>query len=209
MERMNSRQGNNRGFNLIEAAIVLGLVGLVVGGIWSAASNYLENQRVQRYAADILSINQCVKNKFPRLQCDSVLCHFSTWYESWAQTKFFDDIGCIPASIERRKNGGATIYYDGFGKVFFTTLYVHSGEPALTIGIGGQSGASPLQQNKNSVSECAKFSNSIARAARSKELSYIQVGIHTHPDYASLSLADWTNICSSGNGTSVAIRFKP
>lgn len=37
-----------RGFNLVEAAIVLGVVGLVIGGIWSAASairtNYLVNQ---------------------------------------------------------------------------------------------------------------------------------------------------------------------
>lgn len=32
------------GFNLIEAAIVLGVVGLVIGGIWVAASAVRNNQ---------------------------------------------------------------------------------------------------------------------------------------------------------------------
>jgi hypothetical protein len=33
-------QRNRRGFNLIEAAIVLGVVGIVLGGLWSAATTY-------------------------------------------------------------------------------------------------------------------------------------------------------------------------
>lgn len=35
-----------RGFNLIEAAIVLGVVGLVIGGIWVAAAAVSENMKV-------------------------------------------------------------------------------------------------------------------------------------------------------------------
>jgi len=35
-----------RGFNLVEAAIVLGVVGLVIGGIWTAASSVAHNQKV-------------------------------------------------------------------------------------------------------------------------------------------------------------------
>lgn len=35
-----------RGFNLIEAAIVLGVIGLVIGGIWVAAAKVQQNMRV-------------------------------------------------------------------------------------------------------------------------------------------------------------------
>ena len=45
---MQQRHNHKRGFNLIEAAIVLAVVGLVIGGIWVAASavrdNYKANQ---------------------------------------------------------------------------------------------------------------------------------------------------------------------
>ena len=37
-----------RGFNLIESAIVLGFVGLVIGGIWTAASAVMENYKLKR-----------------------------------------------------------------------------------------------------------------------------------------------------------------
>lgn len=39
---------NRRGFSLIEAAIVLGVVGLVIGGIWIAASAVRENLKIER-----------------------------------------------------------------------------------------------------------------------------------------------------------------
>lgn len=42
-----------RGFNLIEAAIVLGVVGAVVGGIWTAASSVIENFMIGKVERDI------------------------------------------------------------------------------------------------------------------------------------------------------------
>ena len=35
-----------RGFNLVEAAIVLGVVGLVIGGIWTAAAAVNRNMKL-------------------------------------------------------------------------------------------------------------------------------------------------------------------
>ncbi len=37
-----------RGFNLVEAAIVLGVIGLVIGGIWVAASEVTKNRTVSK-----------------------------------------------------------------------------------------------------------------------------------------------------------------
>jgi len=39
------RSSWRRGFNLVEAAIVLGIVGLVIGGIWVAASSIASNMK--------------------------------------------------------------------------------------------------------------------------------------------------------------------
>lgn len=38
--------GQKQGFNLIESAIVLGVLGVVIGGIWLAASVVIENRKI-------------------------------------------------------------------------------------------------------------------------------------------------------------------
>lgn len=42
-----------RGFNLIEAAVVLGIVGLVIGGIWVAAATLNEQWKAARHAQQL------------------------------------------------------------------------------------------------------------------------------------------------------------
>lgn len=53
-----------RGFNLVEAAIVLGVVGLVIGGIWVAASAVTNNLKITDTKKAILSISQGARNLF-------------------------------------------------------------------------------------------------------------------------------------------------
>ncbi|MEJ0061952.1 MAG: type 4 pilus major pilin [Alphaproteobacteria bacterium] len=55
------RRRSAKGFNLIEAAIVLGIVGLVVGGIWVAATSVYTNMRAKRATEQLLSIAQNVR----------------------------------------------------------------------------------------------------------------------------------------------------
>jgi hypothetical protein len=43
-----------RGFNLIEAAIVLGVVGLVIGGIWVAASSVSRTMGINQIVKDVM-----------------------------------------------------------------------------------------------------------------------------------------------------------
>lgn len=47
------RDRARKAFSLIEAAIVLGVVGLVIGGIWWAASAVRDAQKIQRLSEDI------------------------------------------------------------------------------------------------------------------------------------------------------------
>lgn len=62
--KMRRRRAANKGFNLIEAAIVLGIVGLVVGGIWVAATSVYANLRSKRATDELLGIAQSVRALF-------------------------------------------------------------------------------------------------------------------------------------------------
>lgn len=50
-----------RGFTLTEAAIVLGIVGLILGAIWVAAASVYDNMRVQKANTQLLQIVQNVR----------------------------------------------------------------------------------------------------------------------------------------------------
>lgn len=51
-----------RGFNLIEAAIVLGVIGLVIGGIWVAASEVNKRNTANQIARDTMYFMQSCYN---------------------------------------------------------------------------------------------------------------------------------------------------
>lgn len=61
---VNKTKKSQRGFNLIEAAIVLGIVGLVIGGIWVAASAVQENMRKSDASKGMIQIVQNVRNLY-------------------------------------------------------------------------------------------------------------------------------------------------
>ena len=187
---MQQRSNQKKGFSLIEAAIVLAVVGLVIGGIWVAAANMYESWRINQYANAMLSIRKCVQNKFPRLECDYItLCLPYTDVGYLTETKFFDDIGCIPSNIIVRDNNR---YEDVFGGRFVVVLdggRLHPWAKPITI------------------AQCAKLAHSIARSVTSNELNYLQVGIAVHGNYKNISLQNWTSYCKN-DGRDVILDFK-
>lgn len=54
-----AKKKSKNGFNLIEAAIVLGIVGLIVGGIWVAAATVRENMKVNLI---VTGVSQTIDN---------------------------------------------------------------------------------------------------------------------------------------------------
>jgi prepilin-type N-terminal cleavage/methylation domain-containing protein len=58
----NVSQRRRRGFTLTEAAIVLGIVGLVLAAVWVAASAVYNNMRISQATQQILMIAQAVRS---------------------------------------------------------------------------------------------------------------------------------------------------
>ncbi len=59
-----TRHDNQLGFNLIEAALVLGIVGLIIGGIFAAWGNVESQQRVRRAADMTTTIVQQIRTTY-------------------------------------------------------------------------------------------------------------------------------------------------
>lgn len=57
-------KNSKKGFNLIEIAIVLAVVGLVIGGIYVAAASVTDNQRKQKAQSQLLTIVQNMRNTY-------------------------------------------------------------------------------------------------------------------------------------------------
>ncbi len=54
----------NKGFTLIEIAIVLTIVGLIIGGIWIAAATVFSNNKTQLLTKDVIQVIQNTKTLF-------------------------------------------------------------------------------------------------------------------------------------------------
>lgn len=64
ISKLNQKIKARRGFNLIEAAIVLGVVGLVIGGIWVAAAAVQSNMKKSDASRGLIQIVQNVRNLY-------------------------------------------------------------------------------------------------------------------------------------------------
>jgi len=70
------KTGNLRGFSLIEAAIVLGIIALVVGGIWTAASSVRERRRISETYTGVIESAYNLKRTF---NGNTVGTSFANW----------------------------------------------------------------------------------------------------------------------------------
>lgn len=105
-------QKQRHGFNLVESAIVLGIVGLVIGGIWLAAAEINERMKIQRTIEQLASIVNCVREKL------------EPWHVVSEATSGIRNLGCLPPDSVRRN------YSSGYK---ISTAYW----PRVSVGIDG------------------------------------------------------------------------
>ena len=58
------QQKKKRGFTLTEIAIVLGIIGLILGAIWVAAGAVYQNLRVSKAQTELLQITQAIRTLY-------------------------------------------------------------------------------------------------------------------------------------------------
>ncbi len=69
---MKQRHNNKKGFSLVESAIVLGVVGLIIGGIWVAAAAIMENRKVTETEKGILTTATNMQRVFSKRDSESL-----------------------------------------------------------------------------------------------------------------------------------------
>lgn len=63
------RQQHCQGFNLIEMAIVLGVVGLVMGGVWTVVQKVQQTTHLRQASEQVIAINKNVRTYYQVRSC--------------------------------------------------------------------------------------------------------------------------------------------
>ncbi|NDE89690.1 MAG: hypothetical protein EB059_00905 [Alphaproteobacteria bacterium] len=122
------------GFNLIEAAIVLGIVGLIIGGIWAAASSAYENMRQQATSKNLLSLASNIRNFYAQSATDPVLADFGS--EQLYQQ------GLVPSDMLAGNDGAHILRHQWGGVVDLAPSNLGGNVSGFTITLNNVSGAS-------------------------------------------------------------------
>lgn len=147
-----------KGFNLIEAAIVLGVVGLVLGGIWWAVGSIKENITVNRLFSATLVINSKMAKLFKGMTIPS-----------GNVTGELIQAGVIPSDFKAADgancwNGGAVGAVSPDDKDIFICIFGYPALATYTIEVVGMS-----------LSQCIKYVSKINPRAPDGSLLNIEL----------------------------------
>jgi len=129
-----------RGFTLTEIAIVLGIMGLVLGAIWVAAAGVYNNQRVNLATTSIMQIAQGVR----ALYATSATTGYTTTAD---MTTALITAGAVPNNLVASSstltgpfpNGKSAVYSTGDGAGFVISMSAASKANCVTLltAVGG------------------------------------------------------------------------
>lgn len=177
------------GFNLIEAAIVLGIVGLIVGGIWAAAASAYENMRQQAASKNLLSLAQNIRGFYAQNPSDTIDTDLENLFS----------LGLLPADMVVGTTGSHTLRHQWGGDVTLTDATTSSGLASFQITF-----------NKMNSEACRNFIMRNSNAARGSGLLVVGTDSGVVMDLANNSSAttDISNVNSKcGNTTQKNVYF--
>jgi len=167
---------STRAFSLIEAAIVLGIIGLVLGGIWVAASSVSRKMKQQRTIDGIYQVMEFIRTKVPRATqtADISKTELANFIRLTMKPPAGWDFNTTGASLGTPLSSAT---YGGTLEIFEDTIYAGSETIALRIDLEpaachaltaalqatiDRAGGASYQANKNSAIWRYEVSNGIA-----------------------------------------------
>lgn len=119
------------GFNLVESAIVLGVIGLVIGGIWVAASAVQRENRRQDIRATIIDMNQRVAKTWANIAFSNPSSQFISLTQSIYDAEQIVPTSSLPANI-RNYFGSANPYVFKMASGLYSSISAEINVPNLT-----------------------------------------------------------------------------
>lgn len=189
-----------KGFNLIEAAVVLGVIGLVIGGIWIAATSVTQSQRINHTAAGILQIAANARRIFSHSDYPTSSGSTTNVTSTAAAANIF------PTDFKYTSGVWAT---SPVGAKLYVGLSCWSVCPQLMVAFLGPS--TPPDQGGITSAECIQLIRRFAGPAKDRsDLSYIQVHTVSNPSFLLLYPPfDPTSVSCPSDTTQVDFRFNP
>lgn len=184
-----------RGYNLIETALVLGIVSVVIGGIWYSASAVKSYYRIKTAAEQVLTVRNSLKDLLQPTNFPT----YSGGY--WGINSTVYNAGMYPPDFTFI-SGGA-ISPEGIGYNAFTVCWGPYGGatcPLLNITVGVNDGAL-------TTAECTTLLRRVATTFRDRsDLGYIQLGSPTSYLYPPI---DGSTIACISTTTLIQFFFRP
>ena len=184
-----NRCSRTRAFTLTELAIVLGIIGVIISAIWSAAGSVYENNRTKRASEQVVQIVNGLRAMYGSHQVDT-----GPWATDITSLAINNDI--VPADMY--KTGGTT----AFGPWSGSTVNIYSGSTWNVIGI---------QYSGLSQAACNQFADALIPAGNS-QLVYAAIAATGSWFSINGNTPYWTTTqingyCVAGNGNYVQLLY--
>lgn len=107
MSMMQRQSRKTRGFTLTEIAIVLGIIGLILGAVWAAASSVYLNMRVSTTSTQLLQMAQGIKSLYATTQTMGTA--------GTVTGNALAAAGALPSDLVKNSNGTYSVLKNAFG----------------------------------------------------------------------------------------------
>ena len=205
MDRLNiTHQAKRKGFSLIEAAIVLGVVGAVLGGIWSAASAIHRKMLVNELSTTTISALSCIQRKFPNIPLAAAV---ASWQE-YTRAIFFG--GCFPETYKLNiKNATGGNDYGYIYAPFYNKKQPHYGVFYVYPFDAGDGIAWPNFRIQVSGSECGEFLFKTIKKA-GNNLAFYGINNVIYHDKETVDIGTLNVRCGDkSNAARIELTFRP
>lgn len=195
-----------RGFNLVESAIILGIVGLVIGGIWIAAAQVTTAQKINETAAGIYILANNMRAALPQ-QAYPTTASTSIDVGNVARTGNLWPPGFIPHPTNNTFAVNPAGVVLGIHMSCYGT-YLSTNCPMIAVRMIGPAGT-PRSQLQGS--ECVQILRRFAALSRDRsDLIYAQISIPGNSSYQFLfPPIDGNTVDCPSNFDYVVFWFKP